>query len=151
MHEMTVKTVTVTYTGEPGDKLDQPQIAGEFILEHLRGLDSDQEHLGVLCLDSRHCLLGVKILSSGTHTEAPLDGVKLWQTAIMLRSAGIILFHNHPSGDLEPSSNDLNLTRRLVIAGRAVGIDFHDHFITTPGPVGGRWRSLRSCRAEVFS
>lgn len=151
MHEMTVQTVTVMYSGEPGKRLDQPEIAGEFIVEHLRGLDSDQEHLGILCLDSRHCLLGIKILSSGTYTEAPLDSVKMWQTAIMLRSFGIIMFHNHPSGDLEPSSNDLDLTRRVVAAGQTLGITLHDHFITTPAPEGGRWVSLRSARSEVFA
>ncbi len=58
-----------------------------------------------------------------------------------------LLFHNHPSGDLEPSKDDLDLTRRLVRGGQVVGVSVLDHLVVA----GGRWLSLRSARGELFA
>lgn len=151
-HKMKVKTVTVSYDGEQvdGRRLDQPQIAGEFItswINSMKGIDSDQERFGFIALDGRHRLMGVKVLSTGTATQCPVDGRKLFAAALMMQAHGLILFHNHPSGDLEASRDDLDLTRRLCMGGKLIGCEIHDHIITT----GARWLSLRSARAEVFS
>ena len=149
---MMVKTVEVRYNGEADDRLDQPDLAGDFIVGFLRNpdLDVDQEHFGIVCLDARHRLLGVKVLASGTSTSAEIDHVRLWRSALRLGSAGVLIFHNHPSGDLEPSRQDLDLTEQIVKGGKTVGVNVRDHIITTPGQFGG-YLSLRSCRAELFT
>jgi len=76
-----------------------------------------------------------------------VDGAELFRLALLDRATGVLLFHNHPSGDLEPSRDDLELTRRLVMGGRLVGVSVHDHLIVA----GGRWLSLRSSRADIFA
>lgn len=155
MHMMEVKTVEVHYDGPNIDaqRLDQPEIAGEFIsswittMSRQSGIDSDAERFGFLALDGRHRLLGVKVLSIGTSTQCPVDGRKLFKAALFLDASGVILFHNHPSEDLNPSRDDLDLTRRLVMGGHLLGVNVHDHIIVS----GARWISLRSTRADVFS
>jgi DNA repair protein RadC len=58
----------------------------------------------------------------------------------------VVVFHNHPSGDLEPSRDDLGLTRRLVDGGSVLGVSVHDHLIVA----GSRWLSLRAVRPRLF-
>ena len=67
--------------------------------------------------------------------------------ALLEKASGVLLFHNHPSGSLDPSRDDLDLTRRLVMGGQLVGVSVHDHLIIG----SGRWLSLRSARSELFS
>lgn len=153
-HTMTVKTVEVQYTGEGEpdfmrEQLDQPQAAAFYLGQLIPQLsDSDQEVFGILALDGRHRLIGHKAISVGTKNQAPVDAQKLFRSALYLDATGIILFHTHPSGDLDPSRDDLDLTRRLVRGGQCVGISVLDHFIFTSD---GRWVSLRSARSELFA
>jgi len=60
---------------------------------------------------------------------------EVFQEAIVSRAAAIILFHNHPSGDPEPSAEDLSLTRRLASAGTLLGIEVLDHVVLGAGRV----------------
>ena len=127
------------------ERLDQPQIAGEFLVRRL-GRES-REVFGFLSLDGRHRYLSSHELTLGTRTQAPVDAAELFRLALQDRASGILLFHNHPSGDLEPSRDDLDLTRRLVRGGVVVGVGVLDHLIVA----GGRWLSLRSTRADLFA
>lgn len=148
-HTLIVKTIEVRYNGNSdGPRLDIPREAGEFLVDYFQTLDSDVEHFGVLVLDQRHNLIGLKILHTGTRAEAPVDAGKLYRIADRLGATGIIIFHNHPSRDIEPSRNDYELTRRLVEAGRLIDIKLHDHMIVTPDD---RWLSLRESRAAAFA
>lgn len=126
------------------DRLDQPQIAGEFLVGRLR--HESREVFGFVSLDGRHRFLAIHELTLGTRTQAPVDGAELFRIALLDRASGVLLFHNHPSGALEPSRDDLDLTRRLVMGGHLVGVSVHDHLIIA----SGRWLSLRSVRAELF-
>ena len=127
------------------ERLDQPQIAGEFLVRRLQR--ESREVFGFISLDGRHRYVAIHELTLGTRTEAPVDGAELFRLALLDRASGVLLFHNHPSGDLEPSRDDLDLTRRLVLGGQLVGVSVHDHLLVA----GGRWISLRSARAELFS
>jgi DNA repair protein RadC len=127
------------------ERLDQPQIAGEFLVSRMQR--ENREVFGFVGLDGRHRYLSMHELSLGTRTQAPVDGGELFRLALLDRASGVLLFHNHPSGDLEPSRDDLDLTRRLVMGGQLVGVTVHDHLIIG----SGRWLSLRSARAEIFS
>jgi DNA repair protein RadC len=127
------------------EKLDQPQIAGEFLVSRLQ--QESREVFGFVSLDARHRFLAIRELTLGTRTQAPVDGAELFRLALLDRASGVLLFHNHPSGSLEPSRDDLDLTRRLVMGGQLVGVSVHDHLII----VSGRWLSLRSARSELFA
>jgi len=130
---------------QTAEKLDQPQIAGEYLVSRLQR--ESREVFGFLSLDARHRFLAFRELTLGTRTQAPVDGAELFRLALLDRASGVLLFHNHPSGSLEPSRDDLDLTRRLVMGGQLVGVSVHDHLIIA----SGRWLSLRSARAELFS
>ena len=126
------------------ERLDQPQIAGEFLVSRLQR--ESREVFGFVSLDGRHRFLAIHELSLGTRTQAPVDGGELFRLALLDRASGVLLFHNHPSGDLDPSRDDLDLTRRLAMGGSLVGVSVHDHLIVA----SGRWLSLRSARPEIF-
>ena len=130
---------------QTAERLDQPQIAGEFLVSRLQ--QESREVFGFVSLDGRHRFLAIRELTLGTRTQAPVDGAELFRLALLDRASGVLLFHNHPSGDLDPSRDDLDLTRRLVMGGQLVGVSVHDHLIIA----SGRWLSLRSARAELFA
>ena len=130
---------------QTAERLDQPQIAGEFLVSRLQ--HENREVFGFISLDGRHRFVAIHELSLGTRNQAPVDGAELFRLALLDRASGVLLFHNHPSGDLDPSRDDLDLTRRLVMGGQLVGVSVHDHLIVA----AGRWLSLRSARAELFN
>ena len=147
----TVSVVCEHFTpqGPEGTMADVPDSAARLCLDLLRTVDQDQETFGFLVLDGRHRVTGFKLLTLGTATQAPVDGGKLFRCALAMDARGLILFHNHPSGNLEPSRDDLDLTRRLVQGGHLIGAPIQDHIILTPQT--DRWLSLRSARPEIFT
>ncbi len=126
-------------------RLDRPEVAGSFLVAHLR--DRPREVFGFLTLDGRHGLIRLHELSAGTRRTAPVDAAELFRLALLDGASGLLLFHNHPTGILDPSADDLELTRRLVQGGGVVGVDVLDHLIVA----GGRWLSLRASHPAVFS
>jgi DNA repair protein RadC len=87
------------------------------------------ETFGLLALDVRHRLKREAVVSVGCLTSSLVHPREVFQEAIASRAAALVLFHNHPSGDPEPSSDDVSLTRRLVAAGTLVGIEVLDHLV----------------------
>lgn len=98
-----------------------------------------REHLYVLVLDARNQLRHQRKVSSGTLTESLVHPREVYAEAIRFHAASIVLVHNHPSGDPEPSPEDLATTKRLVEAGKILGIELLDHLIIGDG----RWVSLK--------
>lgn len=129
---------------QSGERLDQPQIAGEYLVRRLH--TESREVFGYVGLDANHRYLSLRELTLGTRNQAPVDAAELFRLAILDRASGLLLFHNHPSGNLEPSRDDLELTRRLVKGGQLIGVDVLDHLVVA----GGRWLSLRSSRTDLF-
>ncbi len=91
--------------------------------------DRRQEIFKVLLLDSANHLLRDVEVSSGILNSALVHPREVFRTAISEPAASVILLHNHPSGNPEPSSEDLQITHQLVEAGRIIGIPVHDHII----------------------
>lgn len=89
----------------------------------------NKEHFLVLSFDVRHKLLGIDTVSVGTLTTSLVHPRETFDVAIRRHASHIILAHNHPSNDTEPSANDLELTRRLVEAGKILDIHVLDHII----------------------
>jgi DNA repair protein RadC len=124
--------------------LERPEVAGEYLVARLSG--QRQEVFGILSLDAGHRLLHDRELWIGTRSQAPVEPAEVFRTALLDDAAGLIVYHNHPSGRLEPSRDDLRLTRRLVRAGDTLGIGVLDHLVVA----GSRWTSMRVARPELF-
>jgi len=87
------------------------------------------EQFGLMMLDTKHRLIRTSVVSVGTLDSSPAHPREIFREAASACAAAIVLFHNHPSGDPNPSRDDVELTRRLVQAGEIMGIDVIDHVI----------------------
>lgn len=105
-----------------------------------------EEHLVVVALDSRMRITGHAVVSVGTAASTPASGRSVARAAVMSGAAAIIIAHNHPSGEVEPSPDDIEATRRLAAACTAVEVPLLDHIIVGVDPQGGAYRhtSLKS-------
>lgn len=90
-----------------------------------------KEEFRVLVVNNKNMLLKKIIVSVGTITEAIVHPREVFRDAIKEAGSGIIVTHNHPSGNASPSKQDIDTTKRLVEAGKIVGIPLLDHIILT--------------------
>jgi len=118
--------------------VDSPQIAALF-LYRLIG-QADREHSAALFLDVHRKPTGASILGIGSLTSAEMPAREVFKAALLANAHQVIVAHNHPSGDPDPSAADLALTRRLTEAGKLLGIPLFDHIIVSPN---GSFASLR--------
>jgi DNA repair protein RadC len=91
------------------------------------------EQFGVVLLDARRGLMSTRIVSSGSVDASTADPREVFREAILTRAAGVVLFHNHPSGDPTPSREDVAVTRRLIAAATVIGVEVVDHLILGAG------------------
>jgi DNA repair protein RadC len=91
--------------------------------------DKKKEHFLILCLDTRNNLIKTGDISTGTLDANYVHPREVFKEAIQSLASSIILVHNHPSGDPEPSEADIDITKRIVETGKVVGIDVLDHII----------------------
>lgn len=101
--------------------------------------DLDREAVFVVHVDSRLRILKRELVSLGTLGGSLVNPREVFRQAIVNNSAGIIMVHNHPSGDPTPSKQDIEVTGKMKAAGELLGIDFLDHIIVTNT---GRYTSL---------
>jgi DNA repair protein RadC len=129
---------------EPGVRLaERPQIrvpaeAAPMLAQSIG--ESDREVFVIAMLTIRHRVLGLHTVSVGCLTSSLVHPREVFKPAILSGSAAILAAHPHPSGDPEPSTDDIALTRRLAAAGQLLGIELLDHLILGEG---GRFVSLR--------
>jgi len=88
-----------------------------------------REHLLVLFLNARNEMVFKRPMFVGTLNANLVHPREIFEEAVRQNAAGIVLVHNHPSGDAEPSEDDLKITRRLFEAGKIMGVDVLDHII----------------------
>ncbi len=93
----------------------------------LRDLKHEEFHVALL--DGKHRVIDTVMVSRGTLTSSPVHPREVFGPAIRSSAAAICLVHSHPSGDPTPSTDDLDITRRLVEVGELVGIRVLDHVI----------------------
>ncbi len=91
--------------------------------------DIPHEEFWALYLNRANKLLRIENISKGGITGTVADGRIIFTRALELKSTGIILVHNHPSGSLKPSSQDMDLTRKMKLAGQSLDIQILDHLI----------------------
>ncbi|MFI5316785.1 MAG: DNA repair protein RadC [Myxococcota bacterium] len=112
---------------EPGEKLHSPeQVAAHFSARMRR---YRQEVFVVLLLDSRHRLIGEVEVSRGSLNQSLVHPREVFAPALRESAAAILVVHNHPSGDPQPSREDHEVTQRLVRAGEILGIRVVDHLV----------------------
>jgi len=111
-------------------RITKPEDAHPYV-QHIA--DKKQEYFVCLSLSGAHEVLESRVVTVGLLTSSQVHPREVFADAIADRAAAVILAHNHPSGNLEPSPEDLALTRQLVEAGKILGIEVLDHLIVTKG------------------
>ncbi len=105
------------------------------VFDNLKDIrESKKEHFVVFFLDSRNQQIHREIISIGTINASLVHPREVFEPAVKHLAVQVILSHNHPSGDLEPSEDDLAVNKRLVESGKILGIEVLDHIIV--GPTG---------------
>ena len=93
--------------------------------------DSKKEHFAAFYIDTQNCLIERQIISIGTLNASLVHPREVFEPAVRLFASSVILTHNHPSGNCEPSQDDIEITKRLTEAGKILGMDIADHVIIT--------------------
>lgn len=108
-------------------KVTSPDVLANIVMDDMRFLF--KEHFKIALLDTKNQILGIEGISIGTLNASIVHPRDVFKIAIKRNCNSIILIHNHPSGDVEPSNEDINITRRLMDAGNLLGISILDHLI----------------------
>ncbi|MCE5197098.1 MAG: DNA repair protein RadC [Negativicutes bacterium] len=117
-----------------------PDEVAAFLMPLLR--QENQEKFLVLSLNSKNQLIHQDVVFIGTLNSTVVHPREVFKSALQHAAAGIIVAHNHPSGDPTPSAEDMKVTQNLVEAGKVMGIPLLDHLV-----IGhGKWLSLRDCK-----
>lgn len=111
--------------------IDDPAVAAAILSQDL--MWQTQERFAVLLLDVKHRLVGTQIISIGTATETLAHPRDIFREVIRQGATRVIVAHNHPSGSVEPSPEDLSLTRQLLAGAQLLGIPLLDHLILGNG------------------
>jgi DNA repair protein RadC len=108
-----------------------PRDSARLLVPLMRSLD--REHFRAVLLNTRHEVMAVVEVAVGSLDSAPIHPREVFKEAVRRSAAALIVAHNHPSGNPDPSPDDLAITERLRAAGRIVGIDVLDHLIIGNG------------------
>ena len=118
---------TLTRVGRQRVQVTGPRAVAELLLP-IYG-NRPVEQFGVVLLDTKHRVMRTTIVTVGTLDSSIVHPREIFREATAAGAAAIVVFHNHPSGDPEPSEEDVALTRRLIAAGVLMGIEVIDHVI----------------------
>ena len=108
-----------------------PEKVARYFMEKLR--HESQEHLYAAYTNTKNRLLGYKEIGVGNINSAPVDVKEIMKWAIRYKAVGIIILHNHPSGDPEPSKEDGDVTRKVAAAAKLIDCDLLDHIVIGDG------------------
>ncbi len=133
-----VKAVQLSCIGELAKRMSRgdlkkektflsPDVVALYYMEEM--CHREKEELRVAFLDTKSRLLADAVLSVGTVNSSLVSPREIFLEALKFRAVGLILIHNHPSGDPEPSREDILVTRRTAEAGKLLGIAVEDHII----------------------
>jgi DNA repair protein RadC len=100
--------------------------------------EEPEEHMYMICMNTKNKVTGVFEISHGNVNSSIVGTREVFQKALLANAVSIILMHNHPSGDPTPSREDIEVTRRLIEAGKILGVQVLDHII-----IGDRYSSLK--------
>lgn len=115
------------YSEIPKKKITSPQDFFELFNPLMK--DESKEVFLVAWLSTSNRVQGFEIVTSGTLNTSVVDPRGVFRSAIVANCANIIIAHNHPSGNLEPSNEDISITKKLVEVGKLIEINIFDHII----------------------
>lgn len=118
--------------------IKSPDDAATIGREFMRIHEEPEEYMYMICMNAKNKVIGVFEISHGTVNASLVSPREVFQKALLANAVSIILMHNHPSGDPTPSRQDIEVTKRLVEAGKTLGVEVLDHII-----VGDRYTSLK--------
>lgn len=124
----------------PWEQISGPADVAGLLLTEMGHLS--QEQLRVICLDTKNHVQAIHTVYQGTINSMEMRVGELFREPLRRQSAAIIVAHNHPSGDPEPSPQDIAVTRQTIEAGRLLDVDVLDHLVIGQG----RWVSMRERR-----
>jgi len=110
----------------------QPEIAARIFLEVLQRentIDQNKEHFWAAGLNTKNRIIYVELVSLGILDSSLVHPREVFRMAIQKGVSGLIMVHNHPSGDPHPSGQDIDITKKISESGRIIGIDIIDHII----------------------
>jgi DNA repair protein RadC len=116
------------YFGKKDVKISFPADVLPFVRDIM---DKKQEHFVCITLNGANEVIGNRVVTVGLLNANQVHPREIFSDAIADRAASVILVHNHPSGNLEPSKDDIEMTKRLIEAGELLGIKVHDHLIVS--------------------
>ena len=129
------------YRGKKPKEIRGPEDVVAVVGKRLR--HEKREHFLVLLLNARHEVIGRETVSIGSLNASIVHPREVFKPAILASAASLVLVHNHPSSDPEPSEEDISITKRLVQCGEMIGIGVLDHVIVAKrGVVSLRARQL---------
>ena len=122
-------------------KVDNPGKVVQFIKNKIG--EQSCENFVLLCLNNKNEIVSYSLISIGTIAEAIVHPCEVFLPAIMTKASGVIVAHNHPSGSNLPSRQDIETTKRLVEAGKVIGIPLVDHIIVGFNHPAGSFYSMK--------
>lgn len=122
------KEVSV-YCPEVDRKMSAPDKIAFFARHYLRMHELPEEYMYMLCMNTKLEMTGVFEISHGNVNSSIVGTREVFQKALLANAVSIALLHNHPSGDPAPSREDIEVTKRLMEAGKILGIQVLDHLI----------------------
>ncbi len=111
--------------------VNKPEDIAALLMVEMRYLD--REHFKVIILNTKNVVVKILDVSIGSLTSSIVHPRELYKSVLKYNGAALIVAHNHPSGDPEPSPEDIRLTNRLYEAGRILGVELLDHIILGDG------------------
>ena len=117
--------------------INSPKDAADLVQYEMSALE--QEHLRVLLLDRRNRVLEIVEIYKGSVNSSQVRVGEIFKEAVRKNASGLIVVHNHPSGDPTPSPDDVAVTRAIIQAGKLLDVDVLDHLVIGQG----RWVSLK--------
>lgn len=131
-HKKRVNVVTIKMVKERSEtydvrKVKEPKDIYTLIKRFLD--DADREKLYVICFDTKNQPTNISLISIGSLNSSIVHPREVFKVAILSNAASIALAHNHPSGDISPSREDILITERIKRAGEMIGINLLDHII----------------------
>jgi DNA repair protein RadC len=131
------KEVSMNYP-ELSHIIRSPEDAVEIGRGFMRIHEEPEEHLYMICMNTKNRVTGVFEISHGSVNSSIATPREIFQKALLANAVSIILMHNHPSGDSTASRQDIEMTKRAAEAGKIIGVEVLDHII-----IGDRYSSLK--------
>ena len=131
------KEVSV-YCPEVDKVMNSPEKVVKLARNFLRMHEETEEYLYMVCMNVKLEMTSVFEISHGNVNSSVVGVREIFQKALLANAVNIIMMHNHPSGDTKPSREDIEVTKRLVEAGKIIGVDVIDHII-----IGKNYCSLK--------